>query len=641
MFAALGRSIRVKVMALMIATTFAALLFTAITLVLYDLVTYQKAWVNDLTTQASLVGKASAPALAFDDPITAQKNLELLGDRPQILAAAIYTRQDSLFATYVREGEGTAPPLLRPRAQGYRIDRARGVLLQHIADPTGRVGAIYLEARYELAQRLRSYLAIIAAVMAASLLVAGATSYRLQAAVTKPLLAITDVSHKVKARRDYSLRVTKTTDDEIGDLVDTFNEMLSEVGQRTAAIEETNRSLEREMTVRHEAERALRAADQRKDEFLATLAHELRNPLAPLRNALEILSRSESDPVASRRAREIMDRQLKHMVRLVDDLLDVSRITTGKFTLQKQRVQLSAIVDGALDVVRPTLEGRRIQFSVSIPQEPVYLEADPTRLSQALLNLLHNAAKFTEPGGSVSLDADVAPGTVTIAVTDDGMGIPPELLPQVFHMFAQLDHSLDRAHAGLGVGLSLAKRFVELHGGTLEAESGGVGKGCRFLIRLPTADAPPPARSSELTRDGTAPHVKRRVLLADDNADFVESFTVLLRSMGHEVHFARDGREALRTATALEPDVAFLDIGLPKLDGYELARRIRELPWSRDTLLVAVTGFGQREDRRRAEEAGFDHHVVKPIESGQLRDILSRLDENGARYGTEKGRAQS
>jgi signal transduction histidine kinase len=488
-------SIRLKMMFLMVATTFAALLFTAVALVVYDLSTYKQMWVGDLITQANLVGRASAPALAFDDPAAAQNNLDLLSVRPKILRAAIYTRQGALVARYTRDSDENVGFPAQPGPDGYRIDKDRVWIVQGITDATGRLGTIYLEATYDLVRRLMSYLAIIGAVMAASLLVAAFISYRLQAAVTAPLLALTDASHRVTARRDYSQRVTKTTQDEIGDLVDTFNDMLSEVGQRTADLEESNRSLQHEMTIRHVAERALVAADQRKDEFLATLAHELRNPLAPIRNALEIMNRCPDDPSMQREAREIMDRQLRQLVRLVDDLLDVSRITTGKLRLQREVVDFRSIVESALDVARPQIEARGIRFSATLPPRAIPISADATRISQALLNLLTNAAKFSQPGGRVALMAEVSDGMLVTTVEDTGIGIPREKLPDIFEMFTQLDRTLERPYSGLGVGLPLAKRFIELHGGTLEAYSEGDGCGSRFVMRLPIASDPVPAEA--------------------------------------------------------------------------------------------------------------------------------------------------
>jgi two-component system, sensor histidine kinase len=627
MFRFVRHSIRRKLMLVVIVTTLAALLFTAIILVAYDVRTYQKSWVNDLVTQAEILGRAAAPALAFDDPMSAYHYLSLLRARPQIQAAAIYNSSGTLFATYSREEVAPEfPKEIRP--DGYRIVNNQLVLFRRILEGDEQVGTVYLVARYELFERLRSYLMIVGIALVASLVVAFLMSYWLQAGVTRPILEVSDIAHRVAERKDMSLRARKTTEDEIGYLVETFNDMLGEIEGRAAALEGTNRMLEQEMNVRQEAERALLASDQRKDEFLATLAHELRNPLAPLRNALEILKYAGEGSKDALAAREIMERQLRQLVRLVDDLLDVSRITTGKLVLQREDARFEDIIQSALDATAPYFEGRNVHLTVTLPREPVHLRADATRLAQVFLNLLHNAAKFTDPGGKVALHAEREGSDLVVTVTDTGIGIPASKLPMIFDMFAQVDQRLERTHSGLGVGLSLARRLVELHGGTIEARSDGLGKGTRFVVRLPaprtaprTASAPTPPP----VRDNGEPGGRRRVLLADDNEDFIESFATMLRDMGHEVHCASDGQEALRLASEIRPDVAFLDIGLPKLNGYELARRIRELPHAERITLVAVTGWGQEDDRQRAREAGFHLHMIKPVEPEQILEILRSI----------------
>jgi two-component system, sensor histidine kinase len=626
MFRFVRHSIRRKLMLVVIVTTLASLLFTAIILVAYDVRTYQESWVNDLVTQAEILGRAAAPAIAFDDPMSAYHYLSLLRARPQIQAAAIYNSNGTLFATYSREEVAPEfPKEIRP--DGFRIVNNQLVLFRRILEGDEQVGTVYLVARYELFERLQSYLLIVGVALVASLVVAFLMSYWLQSGVTRPILEVSDVAHRVAERKDMSLRARKTTEDEIGYLVETFNDMLGEIEGRAAALEGTNRMLEQEMKVRQDAERALLASDQRKDEFLATLAHELRNPLAPLRNALEILRSSGEGSKDALMAREIMERQLRQLVRLVDDLLDVSRITTGKLVLQREDARFEDIIQSALDATAPYFDARNVHLTVTLPREPVHLRADATRLAQVFLNLLHNAAKFTDPGGKVALHAEREGSDLVVTVTDTGIGIPESKMPMIFDMFAQVDQRLERTHSGLGVGLSLARRLVELHGGTIEATSDGLGKGTRFVVRLPapttarTAPAPAPAP----VRDNGEPTGRRRVLLADDNEDFIESFATMLRDMGHEVHCAGDGQEALRLASEIRPDVAFLDIGLPKLNGYELARRIRALPDAERMTLVAVTGWGQEDDRQRAREAGFHLHMIKPVEPEQILEILRSI----------------
>ncbi len=623
MLAVASRSIRGKLMLAVIATTFIALFITAVVLVIYDLRTYRQTWVNDLEAQAEILGRASGAALDFNDPEAAAQNLELLRVRPRIAAGALYDADGTLFAAYAGDSIAEAGFPEHPEPDGYRIAGNRIILFKRITDGERLIGTIYLSARYETLERLRTYLVIVGGVLIASLLVAVLLSYWLQASVTKPILMLSDVAHQVKERRDFSLRVAKTTDDELGYLVDTFNDMLIEVGKRAEALETANRTLEHEMAIRQDAERALLAADQRKDEFLATLAHELRNPHAPLRNALEILRVQGHDPRASSLARDIMDRQLRQMVRLVDDLLDVSRITTGKLSLKPESADLRMVVQSALDAAAPFIDARHLELSVSLPGAPVQIWADATRLAQVFLNLLHNASKFTEPGGRLGLTATTEGQWLVVSVTDTGIGIPAEMLPMIFDMFAQLDRSLERQHAGLGVGLSLARRLVELHGGTLVAFSEGQGRGSRFVIRAPVVIESPAAVGD---RDGapvpSRAGLSRRILLADDNADFITSFSLILRAMGHEVQLAHDGQEALDIAAWFRPEVAFLDIGLPRINGYELAGRLRALDSAEALLLIAVTGWGQDHDKQRSREAGFDHHMVKPVASEDVRAIL-------------------
>ena len=627
-FGGVRRSIRRKFMLVVMATTLVALLLASIALVTYDLLTYKRTWVADLSTQADILGLASAPALSFQDPKAAEENLGLLSVRPNVTAAAIYTAEGRIFASYRRDSSDTTPLPAHPGPAGHEAGAREISLFRPIVTPDEQLGWVYLRARYDLTGRLLSYLAIVVGVMLASLTVAALMSVALQASVIRPILAIADVAHEVKDRRNFAARVPKTTEDETGYLVETFNDMLGQVGQRTEDLEAANRRLEQEVAVRQSAEHALIEADRRKDEFLATLAHELRNPLAPLRNALHILKVAGPGSEEGKVAREIMDRQLRQLVRLVDDLLDVSRITTGKVVLQRESVPLATIIESALETVRPFVAERGIALSVTTPQVPLMLRADPTRMAQALTNLLHNAAKFTDAGGRIELRVErEGLDGVTIVVADTGIGIPADMLSFIFDMFTQLDRSLERPYSGLGVGLSLAKHLIELHGGTLEAASEGQGKGTRFTARLPGIVVFEPSPRGSDAADGRAPAAppRRRVLLADDNADFTSSFALMLRSMGHDVIEAYDGAEALQAARSIQPEIAFLDIGLPKMNGYELARRLREDPATRRIVLVAVTGWGQDGDRKLAAEAGFDLHLVKPVESAQIETIFAGL----------------
>jgi signal transduction histidine kinase/ActR/RegA family two-component response regulator/PAS domain-containing protein len=393
---------------------------------------------------------------------------------------------------------------------------------------------------------------------------------------------------------------------------------------------------------------ALRQADRRKDEFLATLAHELRNPLAPIRNSLTVMRLAERGAgggnggaeqgdgparIDAAGVREVMERQVQHLIRLVDDLLDVSRITRGTMPLRREPVELAAVVRHALETCRPLAEGLQHEVIADLPEEPIWLNADPVRVTQVFNNLLNNACKYTDPKGHVWLAAERQGDEVVVRVRDSGRGIPTDRLATIFDMFEQVDRSLEKTQGGLGIGLTLVKRLVELHGGSVLAHSGGPGLGSEFVVRLPAlrsipeftgrfretaAAQPPPARPAG--NGGPAP----RVLVVDDNVDSADSLALLLQVAGSEARTARDGVEALETARDFRPDVVFLDIGMPRMNGYDAARRIREEPWGRDMLLVAMTGWGQEEDRRRSKDAGFDAHLVKPADGTEVMRLMER-----------------
>jgi signal transduction histidine kinase len=385
------------------------------------------------------------------------------------------------------------------------------------------------------------------------------------------------------------------------------------------------RRAQEEIAERQRAEAALREADRRKDQFLATLAHEMRNPLAPVRNALQIMRLAGDDPVAAEQARDMIERQVQQMVRLVDDLLDISRITRGKVALKTERVGLSSVVADAVETSRPLIEAARHELTVSLPADPIELEADPTRLAQVLSNLLNNAAKYTDPGGRIRLSAGREVGGVTVRVRDTGIGIAPEMLPRIFDLFVQADRSGQRGQGGLGIGLTLVRTLVEMHGGTVEAHSGGPGQGSEFIVRLPLTRTQQPSSPEGNGQDSPAPELPpRRVLVVDDHVDAAQSLAMLMRILGQDVRTAHDGSQALREARDFQPQVAFLDIGLPGMTGYDLARRFRDQPGGDKVLLVALTGWGQEEDRRRAREAGFNEHLTKPVEPSALEELLAR-----------------
>ncbi len=377
---------------------------------------------------------------------------------------------------------------------------------------------------------------------------------------------------------------------------------------------EIDRRLETELVERRRTEATLREADRRKDEFLATLAHELRNPLAPVRNAVQILKMKGSQNTEVRWAQDVIDRQIQQMSRLIDDLLDVSRIHRDRMELRREPVELARIIHGAVETCRPFVDECGHALTVTLPEAPVRVHADVTRMSQVLSNLLNNAAKYSDRGGRIHLRAERDGESVVIAVSDGGIGIAPEMLPRIFDPFTQADRSLERTRGGLGIGLTLVKRIVEMHGGSVSASSDGDGKGSEFSVRLPIYDgpsAPEPPESPEPA--ATRAPGRRRVLIVDDNLDASASLGLVLRSLGYETRAAGDGLAGFEAAAEFRPDVALLDLGMPKLNGYDLARRIRGEPWGQGMLLIAVTGWGQDQDRARSADAGFDHHLVKPI----------------------------
>ncbi|MGZ8245483.1 PAS domain S-box protein [Methylomagnum sp.] len=369
---------------------------------------------------------------------------------------------------------------------------------------------------------------------------------------------------------------------------------------------------------------ALREADQRKDEFLATLAHELRNPLAPISNALHLLHQSSAKEPATERLHAMMRRQVGHLVRLVDDLLEVSRISRGKIELRKERVDLAAVLGHALETSQPLIKAAGHQLSVALPPEPICLDADPVRLAQVFANLLNNAAKYTEPGGRIQITAERQGGVAVVSIRDSGVGIPVEMLPRVFDLFAQVDRSLGRAQGGLGIGLALVRNLVEMHGGRVEAHSEGMGRGAEFKVRLPLAATRPLAADGPQT-PAVEPGPSRRLLVVDDNRDAADSLALLLDALDYDVRVAYDGSTALDILGAFKPAVVLLDIGMPGMDGYETARRVRRHPAGQDVTLIALTGWGQEEDRRRTQAAGFDHHLVKPVDIERLQSLLAEV----------------
>ena len=376
------------------------------------------------------------------------------------------------------------------------------------------------------------------------------------------------------------------------------------------------------------AQEALREADRHKSEFLAVLAHELRNPLAPIRNAINILRMKGDDPATVQATSAMLERQVGQIVRLVDDLLDVSRISRNQIELRKERVELGAVLSQALESVRPFCESMEHEVTVALPPAPIFLEGDPARLTQVFTNLLDNACKYTAKRGRLRVAAEVArgvrgaPDEVVVCISDCGIGITPEQLTRIFDMFTQADRSAEESRSGLGIGLTLVKHLVELHGGSIEAKSDGPGEGSEFIVRLPVAAERATEAESDLPSAKAFPNY--RILVADDNRDAADSLATLLALGGHETRTTFDGVEAVEAAKAFLPHIVLLDIAMPKINGYEVCRSIRSQPWGKGIKLIAQTGWDKGEDKRRIEEAGFDAHVVKPID----HDVLMKLIES-------------
>jgi signal transduction histidine kinase len=421
--------------------------------------------------------------------------------------------------------------------------------------------------------------------------------------------------------------------------------IFAELFRKTRALERLNSELEERVAERTSAleatTQALQEANHRKDEFLAMLAHELRNPLAPIRTAVQLLRLKELTETHRNRARDVIERQVEHLVNLINDLLDVSRITRGMITLQLEPVLVGAIVARAVETARPAIDAHRHFLEIDMPDELISVEGDTTRLVQVIANILHNAAKFMDPGGRIRLSARRDGQFVAIRISDTGIGIAPELIPRIFELFTQVHSKSERAQGGLGIGLALVRRLTEMHGGSVSVKSAGPGRGSEFTVRLPVMASPLAVLSKLNKEPGEVPEIEpRRILVADDNHDAAEALSLQLQLAGHDVRTAHDGLEALAMATTFDPDVVLLDLGMPKMDGYEAARQLRlRSTEGRKLTLIALTGWGQQQDRDRTADAGFDAHLVKPVAEAQLFRALALA--GGEKPKTEGAQAET
>ncbi len=418
--------------------------------------------------------------------------------------------------------------------------------------------------------------------------------------------------------------------------------VFAELHRKTRALERLNSELEqrvRERTAELQATTAaLQEADKRKDEFLATLAHELRNPLAPIRTAVQLLRLKELSDSKHARAREIIERQVEHLVCLIEDLLDVSRITRGMITLHREPVMIGAVIASAVETTRPVIDARRHELTLELPDEPITVEGDKMRLVQIVGNILHNAAKFTDAGGRILLKVTRESSQAVITVRDTGIGIPSELIPRIFDLFARVHAASEYSEGGLGIGLALVRRLVEMHAGSVTVHSDGPGRGTEFSVRLPLIAAQATAVAQQADESESIPAVAcRRILVVDDNCDAAEALATLLEVRGHDIRVAHDGEEALTIADEFNPQIVVLDLGMPKMDGYETAGQMRTRPWGKRATLVALTGWGQQQDRLRTAEAGFDAHLVKPVTDVELFQALARCAIGESRVDVSSG----
>jgi PAS domain S-box-containing protein len=723
-------SVRGQLVRVVLLTTALALLTMTAALLYRDLTEYRQAQVGDLGTEAGIISLVTAPALQFDDRRAAERNLAALSEKPNVLAAALYSASGELYASYVRDG-ATPPPARLEKPEGpASFTSGRLEVTREIRQNGEYLGFIHLSSVYDPWAHVRAYVGVLAVMMLLSLGVALLLAAGLRRRIIGPVEALTAVANDIVTRRDTSLRAPPAALEEFAVVVQAFNSVLDEAEERTHALREsenlyraigesidygvwvcdasgrniyTSESFLRLLGITQEqcsnlgwgealhpedaeatiaawqecvqsggfwyrehrflgadkryhpilaqgvpmhdeagnisgwaginldiarlkkTENALRKADRRKDDFLATLAHELRNPLAPIRHAARLLGIQGLDATQAQMARDIITRQVARMALLLDDLLEVSRITRGRLELRKERVSLASLVKAAVETSRPLIESKQHEFTVRMPEEPVELYVDPLRISQSLSNLLTNAAKYTDAGGHIHLEVRCLPGETEFSVRDSGIGLAAPLLSTIFEMFSQVNSVIDRSEGGLGIGLALVKGLVSLHGGRVEAASEGAGKGSTFTIHLPGE----PLRGSSAQEvdpaAGPAAPARGRILVVDDNVDAGITLAMVLRSYGHTVFTADSGAAGLRVGAQEEPDVVILDIGMPELNGYEVARRLRRTAWGSNVLLLALTGWGQKEDIERAHNAGFDDHMTKPADPERIGRLLEEF----------------
>ncbi len=628
------RSIRVKLLAVVALTVFCALLVSGGLIFLYEISTFRNARVSAMSAQIDLLSYSAAPALQFLDENMARENLNVLRTQPDVRIAAIYDSHGALFASYVRPGQTDAVPAMSPPDGLFVGDTSMEISGPILQDGTV-IGTAFMRVDYRLRDRIVNFIMIQSSVALGALVLTVAAGIWLQIRITQPVLSIAEIARDMVQYKDYTKRAVKVSDDEVGILVDAFNDMLREIEARTTVLETTNQELTHEINERKRARteilylngqlerriQELHEKDRNKDDFLATLAHELRNPLAPIRSGLEVLRRA--DATKREQIYPILERQTNHLVRLVDDLMEVSRISRGKVSLKKESVVLNEVLQVAIEATSGLMQQKKHNLTVKLPDGAVTVYGDPVRLTQVFSNLLSNAAHYTNEGGAISLTATCHDDLLEVCVQDNGIGMEPDMLEKVFGAFFQVETPLGRTRAGLGIGLTLARALIRMHDGTIRAESDGPGKGSRFIVLLPLRPLDSTATSAPAD-NRHADKTQRRILVVDDNEDAALVLSMQLRLVGHELKVAYSGSMALEIGESFHPDTVIMDLGMPGMNGFDAAREMRRRPWGENILLIAVTGWGQPEDKRQSRLAGFDYHLVKPVKAGDVEALLSR-----------------
>jgi signal transduction histidine kinase/ActR/RegA family two-component response regulator len=649
-----GRSFGDRITRAVTVVSGVAVMAVAVALVISDHSLVRRQTLANARSQAAMVTLDSAAALVFDDAVHAEEALENLRAAPDVAAAVIFEQNGARFATYQRPDEPAPLPGVEP--PGERIDGRWLILSQPVVDLGAQQG--HLQIVFDLAplgRRLRISVVVAIVVSMVAMMAAYVMARAIRGGLVAPIDELVRTAQVVSKTRDYSTRADKLTDDELGQLTDAFNEMLAQIDmqERELSAAHANRGLllERERLARAEAEQANRM----KDEFLSTLSHELRTPLTPIMGWLELLRSRGLSTADVNRAVEVMDRNARLLTRIIDDLLDMSRIIAGKIRLDVQRVELPEVIEAAISTVAPAAEARSIRIQSVLDPAARWVRGDAARIQQVVWNLLSNAIRFTPKGGRVQVGLARVNSHVEIVVSDTGQGISADFLPHVFDRFRQADSSTMRQHGGLGLGLAIVRQLVQLHGGTVRADSPGEGLGATFTVNLPLMlvhAEDDPAEPREHPRVGPVaapvpelPSLSRlRVLVVDDDADARELLATILESHGAVVLPAADARQALEKLRVERPDVLMSDIGMPGIDGYELIRRVRALPPEQGgaTPALALTAFARSEDRTRALLAGYQLHLSKPVQSAEVIVALARLSSGGtgSRGGTAAGQRE-